>query len=46
MWEAGGKGELLENLLSQRRRSEFWEAKATEQLKLKGFYRGERVVLR
>lgn len=41
------RGVLLENPLNQRRRrTEFWEAKTTEQLKLKGLYKGERVLLR
>lgn len=40
----GRRGGLLGNPLSQRRRrTEFWEAKTTEHLKLKGFYKGERV---
>lgn len=43
----GVKGVFLENPLNQRRRrTEFWEAKTTEQLKLKGLYKGEKVLLR
>lgn len=46
MWEAAGRVAPRKPNEPGRRRAGFWEAKATEQQKPKGSYKGERVVPR